>query len=210
MGKILDSMAKAATKLGSQLEEARKVSKIKRINDRLRQFRIDVNNFGPNSKFYIEFKNAIELLIPRQALTPAGTISTNKNTLDLIPDEALNTLEARETAGEVRKKGREEAKKEEELTGYRVDPEQYFKAIDYVFSMQGTDEWYDALVIYWESQGGKGSGAPQIPYTEWERIIRELNAEREYGESYIAEARDIRLKAFRERWESRAREEIFD
>lgn len=148
--------------------------KIKRINDRLRQRRLQFG--GKDSGLYQSFKNAIALGIPSDALTGEGTISTSKRTLDQIPDDVLDDLLRHHTVGEIKKEAVEAARRESEITGKTITPKQYIEAQDYVEKIIQTDgdRAYEAVTIYWDKAGGKGSGAPRIPYTEWANIINDL------------------------------------
>ena len=202
--------------MASQLEIAQKQSKIKRINDRLRQRRLQFG--GKSSGFYLSFKNAIALAVPSQALTGEGTISTSKKTLDLIPDYVLDDLLRHHTVGEIKKEAAEAAKRESAITGKHITTEQYLKAQDKVEKtiQEDGEKAYEALVIYWDTVGGRGAGAPRIPYTEWAHIIDKLyeqDAAISAGDSEAA--RNIedklrkRIEDRNERAQTLAREELF-
>ena len=159
----------------SQLEIAQKQIKIKRINDRLRQMRLQFEG-GKSSGFFQKFKNAIALAVPSAALTGEGTISTSKKTLDLIPDDVIDDLLRHHTAGQIKKEAAEAAARESEITGRHITVKQYLKAQDFVEKtiQEDGERAYEALAIYWDAVGGRGAGAPKIPYTEWAHIIEEL------------------------------------
>lgn len=202
--------------MASNLDIARKQSKIKRINDRLRQMRLQFG--GKSSGFYQSFRNAIALAIPPEALTSEGTISTSKKTLDKIPDDVLDDLLLHHTVGQIKKEAAEAAKRESELTGQKITTEQYLKAQDYVEKIiqNDGDTAYEALTIYWAKVGGRGSGAPRIPYTEWANIINDLYAMDEARRSgNMTEANNIENKMYKriedrnEKQRQRAMEEIF-
>ena len=191
--------------------------KIKRINDRLRQRRLQFG--GKDSGLYQSFKNAIALGIPSDALTGEGTISTSKRTLDQIPDEVLDDLLRHHTAGEIKKEATEAARRESEITGKTITPKQYLEAQDYVEKIIQTDgdRAYEAVTIYWESVGGRGSGAPRIPYTEWANIINDLYDQDDAISAGDSEAaRNIenklrkRLEDRNEKQRERAYKEIFE
>lgn len=202
--------------MASQLEIAQKQSKIKRINDRLRQMRLQFG--GKSSGFYQSFKNAIALAVPSQALTGEGTISTSKKTLDLIPDDVLDDLLRHHTAGEIKKEAAEAAKRESEITGKHITAEQYLRAQDKVEKtiQEDGEKAYEALSIYWDAVGGRGSGSPKIPYTEWARIIDDLyKVDNAISAGDSEAARNIedklrkRIEDRNERAQTLAREELF-
>lgn len=88
-------------------EKARKISKIKRINERLLAIGRDPD-LGKDSEFYQRFKNAIALSIPEDARTGTGTISRSEKTLDQVPDDVLDDLLKHHTVGQIKKTAREQ------------------------------------------------------------------------------------------------------
>lgn len=201
----------------SQLEIAQKQIKIKRINDRLRQMRLQFG--GKSSGFYLKFKNAIALAVPSAAVTGEGTISISKKTLDLIPDDVIDDLLRHHTAGQIKKEAAVAAARESEITGRHITTKQYLKAQDYVEKtiQEDGERAYEALSIYWDTVGGRGSGSPKIPYTEWAHIISELYRQDEAISQHDSEAaRNIENNLIKhienrnERAKTYAMKELFD
>lgn len=153
-------------------EKARKVSKIKRINERLAAIGRDPD-IGKDSAIYQRFKNAITLSIPEEARTGSGTISRSEKTLVMIPDEALDDLLEHHTLGEIKKAAREAAAAEQGIKPSQVTPDMvsdYLAAMDtvleYLSDIPKGDS--DIFATYWNSAG---MGAPKPTYTILKDII---------------------------------------
>lgn len=157
----------------TELEKAQKVSKIKRINERMAEIG---RKFGKDSGIYRDYKNSIMLSIPEDALTGAGTISRSEKTLDKIPDYVLNDLLMKHTAGEVMKEARKEAAEESKLSGRPISVEEYLGAQDFVYNLMVDDprgEIYEAFQIYWDAAG---DGAPRPSYVTLRDIILDMRS----------------------------------
>lgn len=187
-------MSKEINSALDPLEEAQLVSKIKRINERLAEME---RQFGKNSGIVEDYKNAIELSIPDPALNPNGRISRGKHTLKLIDPEALDELLKKQTAGQIKKAAKEEAKRESKATGDLVTIDDVLAAMDYVYDVMNDDpdEFYEAITEYWQHMG-RGSERPS--YTTLQTII-EANR-REYdtkNSAAVAEAQNVKDKLFK-------------
>ena len=149
-----------------------KVSAIKRINERRAQMRRD---FGEDSSLYRQYDNAIQLSIPDAALLPSGNISHGSKAVDMIPDSTLEVLLRKETAGDIKKRAKEEAKRESEETGERVSWRDIIEAQEVVYEVMENDysEFYEAVKVYW---GQVGKGQPKPTYTTIKEIINSKNA----------------------------------
>lgn len=184
-------------------EKARKVSKIKRINERLAALGRDPD-IGKESEFYRRFKNAILLSIPEEARTGSGTISRSEKTLDLIPDEALDALNKQQTVGDIKARAREEVAAERGINKSQVTKgmvSDYIKTVNDVLEYladlpKGDSEVFDT---YWRQVG---VGAPKPTYTILKDIIDdkkeidELRAEGNEDEAdYIEDKLFKRIKA---------------
>lgn len=153
-------------------EKARKVSKIKRINERLAALGRDPD-IGKDSEYYQRFKNAILLSIPEAARTGSGTISRSEKTLDLVPDEALDALSKQHTVGDIKARAREEVAAEHGINKSQVTKEMvsdYIKTVDEVLKYLGnlTKGDSDIFDTYWRQAG---AGAPKPTYTILKDII---------------------------------------
>lgn len=163
-------------------EKARKVSKIKRINERLLAIGRDPD-LGKDSEFYQRFKNAITLAIPEDARTGTGTISRSEKTLDQIPDDALDDLLKHHTAGEIKRTAREQIATETGRTPKEVtkgEVSSYLDVMDEVTKFLSTltkeeSGFYDT---YWKGR----KGLPRPTYS----ILKDMKDTREEAASFRA------------------------
>lgn len=147
-------------------KKARKVSKIKRINERLLAIGRDPD-LGKDSEFYQRFKNAIALSIPEDARTGTGTISRSEKTLDKIPDDVLDDLLEHHTVGQIKKTAREQIAAERGVKSKDVtsgEVSRYLDIMDEVtkFLSNLSKEESGFYKTYWNSAG---KGAPRPTYT---------------------------------------------
>ena len=166
-----------------------KVSAIKRINERKAQIKRD---FGEDSSLYRQYANAVDLAIPDAALLPSGNISHSKAAVDLIDDDTLNTLLRRETAGDIKRRAKEEARRESEETGETVTWQEIIEAQEVVYETMedNYDDFYSAVRLYWEKIG---KGHPKPSYTTIKELIDANNAEeRARSAGYVDAANDIK------------------
>lgn len=149
------------------MTDEQKVSAIKRINERRAQMRRD---FGEDSSLYRNYDYAIYLTIPDDALLPSGNISHGKKALDLINDQDLEKLLRKDTAGDIKKRAREEAKRESEETGEAVNWKDIIDAQEVVYEVMDDDysDFYEAVKLYWKEVG---KGHPKPAYTTIKQII---------------------------------------
>lgn len=177
------------------MTDEQKVSAIKRINERRAQMRRD---FGEDSSLYRNYDYAIYLAIPDDALLPSGNISHGKKALDLIDEKDLESLLRKETAGDIKKRAREEAKRESEETGENVTWQEVLDAQEVVYEVMDDDysEFYEAVKLYW---GEVGKGHPKPAYTTIKQIIdaqADIKYDQEAGNVKLAQEtnRNIRDK----------------
>ena len=177
------------------MTDEQKVSAIKRINERRAQMRRD---FGEDSSLYRQYDNAINLAIPDDALLPSGNISHGKKALDLINDQDLESLLRKETAGDIKKRAREEAKRESEETGEAVNWRDIIEAQEVVYEVMEDDysEFYEAVKLYWNEVG---KGHPKPAYTTIKQIIdaqSDIRYDQDNGDVKLAQEtnRNIRDK----------------
>ena len=166
-----------------------KVSAIKRINERKAQIKRD---FGEDSSLYRQYANAVDLAIPDAALLPSGNISHSKAAVDLIDDDTLNTLLRRETAGDIKRRAKEEARRESEEIGETVTWQEIIEAQEVVYETMedNYDDFYSAVRLYWEKIG---KGHPKPSYTTIKELIDANNAEeRARSAGYADAANDIK------------------
>ena len=149
------------------MTDEQKVSAIKRINERRAQMRRD---FGEDSSLYRNYDYAIYLAIPDDALLPSGNISHGKKALDLINEQDLEKLLRKDTAGDIKKRAREEAKRESEETGEAVNWKDIIDAQEVVYEVMEDDysDFYEAVKLYWKEVG---KGHPKPAYTTIKQII---------------------------------------
>ena len=177
------------------MTDEQKVSAIKRINERRAQMRRD---FGEDSSLYRQYDNAINLAISDDALLPSGNISHGKAALDLIDEHDLEMLLRKETAGDIKKRAREEAKRESEETGEAVNWKDIIDAQEVVYEVMEDDysEFYEAVKLYW---GEVGKGHPKPAYTTIKQIIdaqADIRSDQDNGNVKLAQEtnRNIRDK----------------
>lgn len=166
-----------------------KVSAIKRINERKAQIKRD---FGEDSSLYRQYSNAVDLAIPDDALLPSGNISHSKTAVDLIDDDTLETLLRRETAGDIKRRAKEEARRESEETGETVTWQEIIEAQEVVYETMedNYDDFYSAVRLYWEKIG---KGHPKPSYTTIKELIDANTAEeRARSAGYVDAANDIK------------------
>ena len=144
-------------------EKARKVSAIKRINERLAAIG---REFGKDSELYQRFKNAITLSIPEDARTGSGTISRSTKTLDKISEQVITDLLKHHTVGQIKKTAREQIAREKgkpikQVTSKEVS--QYIDIMDKVtkYLSKLTKEESGFYQPYWD----KNKGGPRPSYT---------------------------------------------
>lgn len=166
-----------------------KRSAIKRINERKAQIKRD---FGEDSSLYRDYANAVYLAIPDDALLPSGNISHGQKALDLIDDKVLQHLLRKETAGDIKRRAKAEAKRESEETGETVTWQEIIEAQEVVYQTMEDDysDFYKAVEMYW---GEIGKGHPKPSYKTIKDILDANNEEayaREMG--YQGTANDIK------------------
>lgn len=151
-------------------EKARKVSAIKRINERLAAIG---REFGKDSSFYQRFKNAITLSIPEEARTGSGSISRSEKTLDKISNSTLDDLESFHTVGEIKKTAREQIAQDKGVKPSQVTQAEVKDYIDIMDEVNAylekiTKEDSDFYRTYWNHAG---VGAPRPSYTILKQMI---------------------------------------
>lgn len=171
------------------MTDEQKVSAIKRINERKAQIKRD---FGEDSSLYRQYSDVVYLAIPDDALLPSGNISHSKAAVDLIDDDMLETLLRRETAGDIKRHAKEEARRESEETGETVTWQEIIEAQEVVYETMedNYDDFYSAVRLYWEKIG---KGHPKPTYTTIKELIDANNAEeRARSAGYVDAANDIK------------------
>lgn len=171
------------------MTDEQKVSAIKRINERKAQIKRD---FGEDSSLYRQYSNAVDLAIPDAALLPSGNISHSKAAVDLIDEDTLETLLRRETAGDIKRRAKEEARRESEETGETVTWQEIIEAQEVVYETMedNYDDFYSAVKMYWNAIG---KGHPKPSYTTIKELIDANNAEeRARSAGYVDAANDIK------------------
>lgn len=171
------------------MTDEQKVSAIKRINERKAQIKRD---FGEDSSLYRQYSNAVDLAIPDAALLPSGNISHSKAAVDLIDADTLETLLRRETAGDIKRRAKEEARRESEETGETVTWQEIIEAQEVVYETMEDNygDFYSAVRLYWDKIG---KGHPKPSYTTIKELIDANNAEeRARSAGYVDAANDIK------------------
>lgn len=171
------------------MTDEQKVSAIKRINERKAQIKRD---FGEDSSLYRQYSNAVDLAIPDSALLPSGNISHSKTAVEQIDADTLETLLRRETAGDIKRRAKEEARRESEETGETVTWQEIIEAQEVVYETMedNYDDFYSAVRLYWEKIG---KGHPKPTYTTIKELIDANNAEeRARSAGYVDAANDIK------------------
>lgn len=125
---------------------AQKQSAIKRINERYAEIRRAVNKDQLPRSVLERYEDAIRAAAGN-FLLKSGNISHGKKAAESIDDEAIQNLLSRETAGEAKKKIREQVVKEYGEGFTQDDLEEYFSDMDFVNRelSEKPSETYDAL-----------------------------------------------------------------
>ena len=162
-------------------EKARKVSAIKRINQRL----TDIGKqLGKDTQYYQRFKNAILLSIPEEARTGSDTISRSEKTLDKIPNTVLADLLKFHTVGEIRKTAREQLAQDKGVKPSKISKTEVSDYIDLMDEVnkglskisKDDSKFYD---IYWHNAG---PGAKRPSY----RTLKDMLDAREEAAEFRA------------------------
>ena len=159
---------------------------IKRLNERYTQIARD---FGVNSAITRNFQKKLEVVFGsdnmhrarsrktqgikrRASAADMGLMQVDRNaTTRNVSQEDLDALLSLHTSGEIKKTVKEQAKRESEYSqamgGEPVSYDDVLEAMDYIYDLDQDDDndLYEAYKMYWESVGGRGSGAGRPDYT---------------------------------------------
>ena len=159
---------------------------IKRLNERYTQIARD---FGVNSAITRNFQKKLEVVFGsdnmhrarsrktqgtkrRASAADMGLMQVDRNaTTRNVSQEDLDALLSLHTSGEIKKTVKEQAKRESEYSqamgGEPVSYDDVMAAMDYIYDLDQDDDndLYEAYKMYWESVGGRGSGAGRPDYT---------------------------------------------
>lgn len=159
---------------------------IKRLNERYTQIARD---FGVNSAITRNFQKKLEVVFGsdnmhrarfrktqgtkrRASAADMGLMQVDRNaTTRNVSQEDLDALLSLHTSGEIKKTVREQAKRESDYSramgGGPVSYDDVLAAMDYIYDLDQDDDndLYEAYKMYWESVGGRGSGAGRPDYT---------------------------------------------
>lgn len=159
---------------------------IKRLNERYTQIARD---FGVNSAITRNFQKKLEVVFGsdnmhrarsrktqgtkrRASAADMGLMLVDRKATTLnVSQEDLDALLSLHTSGEIKKTVKEQAKRESEYSqamgGGSVSYDDVLAAMDYIYDLDQDDDndLYEAYKMYWESVGGRGSGAGRPDYT---------------------------------------------
>jgi len=159
---------------------------IKRLNERYTQIARD---FGVNSAITRNFQKKLEVVFGsdnmhrarsrktqgtkrRVSAADMGLMQVDRNaTTRNVSQEDLDALLSLHTSGEIKKTVREQAKRESDYSramgGGPVSYDDVLAAMDYIYKLDQDDDndLYEAYKMYWESVGGRESGAGRPDYT---------------------------------------------
>jgi len=159
---------------------------IKRLNERYTQIARD---FGVNSAITRNFQKKLEIVFGsdnmhrarsrktqgtkrRASAADMGLMQVDRNaTTRNVSQEDFDALLSLHTSGEIKKTVKEQAKRESEynqaMGGGQVSYDDVLAAMDYIYDLDQDDDndLYEAYKMYWESVGGRGSGAGRPDYT---------------------------------------------
>lgn len=99
---------------------AQKQSAINRYNDRLNQIG---KAFGKDSYHYQQYQSKLEMLVGPENMTKSGRAGRGKSVVDQISDEDIKAMDQQSTAGEIKKRIREDLAEEEGISWEEVTPE---------------------------------------------------------------------------------------
>lgn len=172
---------------------------IKRLNERYTQIARD---FGANSAIARNFQKKLEVVFGsdnmhrarsrktqgtkrRASAADMGLMQVDRNAQTRsVSQEDLDALLSLHTSGEIKKTVKEQAKRESEYSqsmgGGPVSYDDVLAAMDYVYELDQDDDndLYEAYKMYWESVGGRGSGAGRPDYSliaDLSRAIKDQN-----------------------------------
>lgn len=139
-------------------------------------------------------KKAKDIKVKKQTAASMGLslVSRDRKTLDRVNDKELEAMLRKQTAGQIKRDVKEEARKESEESGVDVTPEDVLEAMDYVYEIMADDnpEFYEACKFYWENIGGKGQQRPS--YTLLQDIMEGIKkADSVYQSGQKEEAHEI-------------------
>lgn len=92
---------------------AQKQSAINRFNDRLHQIG---KAFGKDSYQYTQYQRKLELLVGSKNMTKSGRAGRGKKVVDSISDEDIKAMDQQSTAGQIKKRIREDLADVEGIT----------------------------------------------------------------------------------------------
>lgn len=129
-----------------QYSLAQKESAIKRINERFAELKRSVNKGDLPQSIVDRYADAMRAAAGENLLK-SGNISHGKKAALAISDDDITNLLSRETAGEARKKIKQQVAREYGSDYTRADMEQYFSDMDFVNSelSEKPTETYDAF-----------------------------------------------------------------
>lgn len=168
------------------MNDAEKLSAIKRINERLADIKRGVSKGEIPKSWYDRFRNAIDQVIPKQFLTKSGNISHGKGAIAFIKDNILRILQSRQTRGQI-KESAERHIREENPFDYSEDDkipksvvEEYLEDADYVNTelTEHYNETYNILDLKYRGTKGKKSYSELKATIEWGKALGsdEVNA----------------------------------
>lgn len=146
-----------------------KASKIKVLNERQAEIR---RQFGANSSIYQDYHNALVLAVGPENINASGNIKRGPVVYELLSNDDINVLLRHQTAGEIKKAARREAKEQSEITGEHVTMEDVIaarEAMDDIINDE-PEVFYEAVKFYWESVGGRGHARPT--YSQLDDIVQ--------------------------------------
>lgn len=159
---------------------------VKRLNERYTQIARD---FGANSGIAKNYQKKLEAVFGvdnmhkakgrktqgtkrRASAADMGLMLVDRNAQTKnVSQEDLDALLRLHTSGEIKKTVKEQAKRESEYSkamgGGPVSTDDVLAAMDYIYELDQDDDndLYEAYKMYWESVGGRGSGAGRPDYT---------------------------------------------
>lgn len=155
---------------------AEKQSAINRFNDRLNQIG---KAFGKDSYQYQQYKSKLEMLVGPENMTASGRAGRGKSVVDQISDEDIKAMDQQSTAGEIKKRIREDLAEEEGISREEVTPEMIKKRAQEIGEVRARmDEIGSALsdaLAKWRDAHNQHS---KLTYSQIEEALNEWDGQK--------------------------------
>lgn len=155
---------------------AEKQSAINRFNDRLYQIGVQ---FGKDSYQYQQYQSKLEMLVGPENMTSSGRAGRGKSVVDNLSDEDIKAMDQQSTAGEIKKRIREDLAEEEGISTKDVTPEMIRKRAQEIGDVRARmDEIGSALsdaLAKWRDEHNQHG---KLTYSQIEEALNEWDGQK--------------------------------